>query len=358
VSEWFGHRVHPGVSHAPNALSDQQAKRCPFLTAVKQTKTDCIKSAAASGVCTISASSNGSPQDWLVCPYRAFQPEIVEDAVRRIFGVEKRTATTIVPGPMLADPKVRESLERAIGGGARGFVYLSSKLGGEISISPTNRSPELSFDVTVAEVTGSGGAFGAARYGILEIQTMDFHGSYRAVVENLEDALRLHRAKFPRELERHPEWLSKKMEGPNIANVFKRTFYQMMLKFRIAGRGACAGCVLAIPASVWDSWQRHLGAPQLTQTGPGAFSLAVPGSGRPSAARAWIYVFDIAQDTRQSPSPIVIQKVIATDAAALGHYALEVAPEAALEAGSAADRVLISIADRISSSWPGFTTLA
>ena len=54
-------------------------------------------------------------------------------------------------------------------------------------------------------------------------------------------------------------WLSEKIEGPNIANVFKRTFYQMVLKFKLAGHETCAGTTLALPRAVWDSWQRHLG---------------------------------------------------------------------------------------------------
>src|SRR5437667_12908286 len=90
---------------------------------------------------------------------------------------------------------------------------------------------------------------------------MDFHGSYRAVVKNLEDALRLHGLQFHKELQSKPNWLGERIEGPNIANVFKRTFYQIMLNFQIGADESCAGCVLALPVSVWDSWQRHLGKP-------------------------------------------------------------------------------------------------
>ena len=39
-----------------------------------------------SGVCTINNASNGSRQDWLVCPYRALDPNLIDNVVRRLFG--------------------------------------------------------------------------------------------------------------------------------------------------------------------------------------------------------------------------------------------------------------------------------
>ena len=83
-------------------------------------------------------------------------------------------------------------------------------------------------------------------------------------VRNLRDGLRLHPNTFPDTLQANKNWLSEGVEGPNIANVFKRTFYQMMFKFQLGKHPRCAGCVLAIPQSVWDSWQKHLGAPLVT----------------------------------------------------------------------------------------------
>lgn len=83
---------------------------------------------------------------------------------------------------------------------------------------------------------------------------MDFHGSYRAAVDNLKDALRLHGTTFPDSLAANMKWAAEGVEGPNIANVFKRTFYQILLKFQLSGKGAAAGTVLAIPQAVWDSW--------------------------------------------------------------------------------------------------------
>jgi hypothetical protein len=41
-----------------------------------------------------------------------------------------------------------------------------------------------------------------------------------------------------------------KVEGPNISNVFERTFYQIALGFQVTRRDTSAGCVLAIPQPV------------------------------------------------------------------------------------------------------------
>ncbi len=73
--------------------------------------------------------------------------------------------------------------------GCRPAIF-QDKLGGEISLAGTARSPELSFDVTLVEVrpTAAGG-FEVSRHGILEILTMDYHGTYRRAVSNLRDDL-------------------------------------------------------------------------------------------------------------------------------------------------------------------------
>jgi hypothetical protein len=182
---------------------------------------------------------------------------------------------------------------------------------------------------------------------------MDFHGSYKYAVNNLKDALRLHGAQLPRVLQQNQDWLSDHIEGPNIANVFKRTFYQMMLKFQIGAHELCAGCVLAIPSSVWDSWQRHLGKPELEARPDGHFALRPP-EGRFPADRvpAWIYVFDIDQSSRVSPNPVRIRRLVATDAESVSYYALKVAPEAAVAPGGASDRLLATIRRRLATWWP------
>jgi hypothetical protein len=226
----------------------------------------------------------------------------------------------------------------AVRAGVPSLVYFQAKLGGEINVSPTDRSPQFSFDSTMVEVIANeDGTLRLGRYGIFEIQTMDFHGSYRAATKNLRDALRLHDDQFSSMLGQRPDWASEKIEGPNISNAFKRTFYQMMFKFQIGAHGHSTGCVLAIPVAVWDSWQRHLGKPELIHHQDGTYRLAVSGDETVSGDRppAWIYVFDVDMSTQVSPNNIQVVKVIGTDAAAFSYFALEVAPEATLEEGAA-----------------------
>jgi hypothetical protein len=86
----------------------------------------------------------------------------------------------VVPASILGDPAERASLIESIDANGRGYVFFRDKLGGEISVAGTPRSPEMAFDVTAVEVRPDGaGGFMAARYGVLEIQTMDYHGTYR-----------------------------------------------------------------------------------------------------------------------------------------------------------------------------------
>jgi len=181
---------------------------------------------------------------------------------------------------------------------------------------------------------------------------MDFHGSYKRVVDNLTQSLRLHGSKFHRMVKENQHWLSDKIEGPNIANVFKRTFYQIMLKFQIGADESCAGSALALPVSVWDSWQRHLGRPDLLAKEDGTFSLQTKPRAGEKRPPAWIYVFDIDSSSRSAPNPIVVTKIIATDAETLGHYAFKVAPQAAVAGVGASDRVISSIRRRLGAWWP------
>jgi len=353
VSEWFGHRVFPTVSTNPASLADQRRGGCPFLREVTGEDRLCVKPPTSSGICTISSCSNGPRQDWLVCPYRALDPNLLENAAGRLFRISRNRATYIVPAPRLMREDVKNQLAGTVASGGVAIVYLQDKLGGEISLPPTDRSPELAFDITMAEITYANGRPEIGRYGILEVQTMDFHGSYKNAVNNLKDGLRLHSERFPEVLQQNPTWLSDRIEGPNIANVFKRTFYQMMLKFQIAAHAPCAGCVLALPESVWGSWQRHLGKPEL-QRGPGGMLiLRHPNCQTPlDQMPSWIYVFDVDPTSSATPSPIIVKSTIATDAESISYYALKVAPEAAIAEGGHSDRIVATIRKRISALWP------
>ncbi len=258
----------------------------------------------------------------------------------------------LVAATAIDKPAIRNKLTTWIHDGNTGVVYLANPLGGEIKLPATEHSPSFLFDSTLVEVTYDKGHYYLGRYAIFELQTMDPHGSYRHALEKLKGALRLHERHFPDEIDRHHEWLSERIEGPNISNVFKRTFYQMMFKFQLARHRFCAGCVFAVPEPVWDSWQRHLGRPALKDIGGGDFELIQSGRKEPITSRTWIYVFDIDTASTETPQPIVVKRIVATDAEALSHFALKVAPEYALAPGGSADRLLANIHARLVRWWP------
>lgn len=358
VCEWFGHRVYPAVVSTLQSAAGQQDGTCPFLGAATNSVRACIKPPAAHGVCTISTlpKAGAQRQEWLVCPYRALDPALVEDAVRRLFGFPSRQAALIFPAPRLEDEAMRQEVGRRLAVGDRAFVYFDEKLGGELSIPKTARSPEFSFDVTIFEIELEAGHPHIGRFGVIEIQTMDFHGSYKHAVSKLKNAQDLFPSSFHTELQKNQGWLAEKIEGPNIANVFKRTFYQMMFKFQLGQNPRCAGCVLAIPMSVWDSWQRHLAAPDLIEEADGTFSLFKPGMERPDPVPAWIYAFDLDSSATVTPSPVVLSKIIATDAPSMSHFALDAAPVAALDNIVADGGMLSLVARRLAKLWPNLGT--
>ncbi len=173
------------------------------------------------------------------------------------------------------------------------------------------------------------------------MQTTDTHGSYRHAVDAPGGALDLHGDGFGEQIAAHPDWPGRKVEGPNISNVVKRTFYQVMFTFQITRRESSAGCILALPRPVWDSWQPFLGAPDLMDRGDGTHRLVVPARDDDTGfdpddvaepAPNWIYVFDVADKPPAdgSTTPIEVQLVVATDAPTLSTLALDVAPANAI----------------------------
>jgi hypothetical protein len=192
------------------------------------------------------------------------------------------------------------------------------------------------------------------------MQTTDTHGSYRHAVDALRGALDLHAHDFGSQVAAHPDWPGRRVEGPNISNVFKRTFYQVMFKFQITRRASSAGCILALPRPVWDSWQPFLGAPRLIDMGDGTHVLesARSDGGEPTQraqAPNWIYVFDFADAPPGdgSPTAIEVQMVVATDAPTLSSLALDVAPANAIGDGLGEDTVLTALLRRTSTYLPG-----
>jgi len=377
VAEWFGHRVFPVVSGSAGAFADQKAKRCPFLSTAFRTDHPCIKlhkegpgkTGNSEGVCTISSTSNGPRQDWIVCPVRALDDDLLEKIVRHLYQVPQAKAVELTPVSALADPNlaasVVESVHRA---DARVFVYFQNKVsgqdtnGGEIRLPQTYASPQMSFDTTVVELlpapsTGSmptrstPAPIRPGPYGVIELQTADTHGTYQHAVSALRNGLDLHNAGFHVQLAANPEWARRRIEGPNVANVFKRTIYQVAFKFQITKQDTSVGSVLALPQPVWDSWRSFLGAPEIHQHPDGTWRLLDDQSTDP---RNWIYVFDIADkpDPDGGPTPIEVKLVIGTDAATLSRAALEVAPTKAIEHGAVHNAVATSITNRLKNLLP------
>lgn len=348
VSEWFGHRMYPVVVGTRESLNDQRTQRCPFLSAATGQITPCIKSKPARGVCTINSVSNGPRQDWVVCPYRAFDVRLMHDVARRLY--ETEDTLSIFPAPVLSATERQTEVKELLARGERVLVYFDHKMGGEIQIGATERSPQIAFDTTFVELIADGPEISLGRFAVMEIQTMDFHGSYRAAVDNLESALRLHRSGFPDQVQAHQDWLSERVEGPNIANVFKRTFWQMMFKFEMARTPACAGVALAVPKAVWDSWQKFLAAPPLLPQADGTVRLHKPADADTERLSSWIYVFDLDAGAPVTPSPIQIRTIIHTNSAALAHYALEEAPRAAILESEGG--IYLALRRRLREFWP------
>lgn len=350
ISEWFGQRTFPTVRLETSSVTGKNTGRCPFLSSILNHATTCVKTENSSGVCSISTTSNGPRQDWLVCPYRVIDSDIVKRSCAVIFGVKGHLAP--LPVSILKHPGELGRFKALVATSGAGYLFFQDKLGGEISVIATDQSPEMAFDVTLVEVSFSGGAFEVTRYGILEIQTMDFHGSYKHAVSNLRDALRLHPRNFPDQLQETPSWAGEKVEGPNIANVFKRTFYQIMLKFKLAGRGAAAGTVLALPRSVWDSWQPFLGAPQLEDEAPGFKRFKVAGGSGVEELNSFICVFDLDSSNNAPISPVTIDHFVRVSPDQLAHHAFTEVPNHMLHAIRSSDAVLSRIKTRLGEWWP------
>jgi Restriction endonuclease NotI len=143
VSEWFGYRTYPAVAQDRQGTQAQQERRCPLLSEATGEKRTCIKAETSRGICTISSCSNGRRQDWLVCPYRALDSSIFEDVARRLFRPKDSQAVVLIPAPSLAKDRVRQEISQAVSSECLVIAYFQGKLGGEISLSATERSPEL-----------------------------------------------------------------------------------------------------------------------------------------------------------------------------------------------------------------------
>ena len=350
VGEWFGYRLYPTANPTAKALTTWRNSTCPYLSEATGEARRCVKAEASLGVCSINTETALGRRDWLVCPYRALDPKLLDEAVRRLFARSATEHFEVLPVVRFNDVAERHKVISTLKSGVGVYVYLDQKLGGEVSLGKTARSPEFSIDVTILELQLSGDDVAVERFGALEIQTMDFHGSYKHAVKNLQDGLRLHPKNFASVLDQNPSWMSDKIEGPNLSNVFKRTFYQMAFKFQL-GRGVgCVGTVLALPKSVWESWRHQLGDP-VFERGEHA-ALTKPGTPLPAQPLAWIFSFDLCKSANDGPDDIRFDEIIATSAEALSYWALEVAPVHAMEFAMSEQGLPRSIRGLVHRVWP------
>jgi hypothetical protein len=228
------------------------------------------------------------------------------------------------------------------------FIFFQDKLGGEISISGTSASPEVAFDITIVELTRTPTRrVRVGRYGFIEIQTMDYHGTYKHAVKNLSDAQRLHGRKFAAELAQNEIWMSDRVEGPNIANVFKRTFYQTLLKFELSKEGAAAGTVLALPEAVWESWQPFLGRPPIEPISDTEFRMVGTDNQSYHGTNAWIFVFRLDTRSKRAISPVEVVSKIRVSATDLVEHAFVTVPGNMMAWATGQDMLLGRIRDRI-----------
>lgn len=350
ISEWFGHRVYPEAIGTQKSKEDQENCLCPFLTIAKGAATECVKAPASKGVCTINSPSNGAPQDWVVCPYRIFDNSLLKKLARNLYSIPEGEHYHLYAAPLLEKTNKRTEIFRLLHEGHRVFIYFDQKLGGEIQISATPSSPQMLFDVTLVEIFAVNTyELRLGKFAIMEIQTMDFHGSYRNAVLRINQALDLHRDKFYEQLNENQWWLAEKIEGPNIANVFKRTFYQLMFKFQIASSTICAGCVITIPESVWDSWQAFLGSPKLLHVREDEYVLPGADIAAEVLSNSWIYVVNADFESGVTPSTLLIKKRIRCSATDLAHYAIGQAPKAAI--AELESNIMPTLARRIHKFW-------
>ncbi|MBK9214196.1 MAG: hypothetical protein IPM59_01125 [Chloracidobacterium sp.] len=319
IGEWFGHRIFPTIKASEQDISDFLSHECPFLSQVLRESRKCVKSENSLGVCTITTTTVET-KDWMVCPYRSLDLPFLNRVARRLFAIDGE----ILVYPVVSLAERINELKEAYAAGVTPIVFFQDKLGGEINLSATPQSPELSFDITLVPLRFVDDEIRFRKFGIYEVQTMDFHGSYRHAVTALRNAVDLHQKDFTKVLAANPEWMGRNIEGPNIANVFKRTFYQLVLKFRLAGHGECEGVALGLPAAVWDSWAPHLNAPVLV---PFEDYFVLEGTEPGRLANSWIYVFETETASEGSRESLGVRNAIRVDVGALLANAFNDVPE-------------------------------
>lgn len=191
----------------------------------------------------------------------------------------------------------------------------------------------------------------------LQCSTTGFHGSPLHAVAALEDLCprSSEAADFHDRLAADIELCGQGVEGPNKANVFKRTFYQMALKASIASSNDCAGFALVIPSAVWSSWRKHLGNPTLSRGDGIKHVLLAEGEDcakQLTDCKSWIFVFDIDASSGVTPRPLIIKEMVAASSAALLEYGFERVARSVVEKNVVAD-YRKTLSRRVVSAWSG-----
>lgn len=363
VSEWFGHRVWPTVDSTSTAESNQRARQCPFLTSATGDVVPCVKmprgGTEPTGVCTISSDSNGPRQDWLACPNRILDQRftVLEQPIRLLFAIDDAFEILVLPVTALNHERSRLAVAEAIEQHRkRVFLFTGTKFGGEVDIPETVSSPGSKIDISILEVTSlnplDGKPDGFGKHVLYEIQTADFHGSPAHAVAALAELCPAGgQEPYHKTLASQVEVCGTGVEGPNKANIFKRTIYQMISKMSLVKHPDCAGFVIALPVPVWDSWLKHLGSPKLDDSEVTA--LVGPTEtleGCTANSLAWIFVFDIEHESAASPQPLRVVKRVAISTESLIHYMFDVAGGQAIELGAIA-RYRKTLVSRVTSNW-------
>jgi hypothetical protein len=191
-------------------------------------------------------------------------------------------------------------------------------------------------EVTQADRHGKPTQFGNHLF--YEIQTADFHGSPLHAAALLRDSCPACVAAegYHKDLIADVQICGTGVEGPNKANIFKRTIYQMIFKIELSRAPECAGFAIILPVPVWESWLRHLGRPQLVGDDPRKFKLRAPAESEETSgerSRATVYVFDIDRDSQETPNPLLIAQQVTISAGALIYHAFDLASVEAIRRG-------------------------
>ena len=129
-----------------------------------------------------------------------------------------------------------------------------------------------------------------------------------------------------------------------------------MLKFKLSGQGAAAGTVLALPRSVWDSWQPFLGAPQLEDEAPGVKRFKIANGEKTEDLNSFICVFDLDSHHNAAISPVTIDHFVRVSPEQLAHHAFTEVPNHMLHAIQSSDAILSRIKTRLGEWWPDLET--